>query len=200
MRLRGFPSSLLGTAQGPAMAFLILIGADRLNSALAFTSMTNAIAERVLASGLARLLVVALIIVICLFLGCLMESTSMIVLTAPIFHPTIMKFDLWGLSPGEKSAWFGRIASPERPSCGRYPGSTISGAPRSSRSCDPPWRHPVAHAQADFFIISARRRASQTISPRWLRPRWMKVTMPCVGRDMLSRLAAISVCARSVSP
>ncbi|MBL8589901.1 MAG: TRAP transporter large permease [Methylobacteriaceae bacterium] len=110
MRLKGFLASLLGTATGSAMIFLILIGADLLNAALAFTNMTNGITEWVLTSGMAPLLVVALIVVIYIGLGCVMESMSMIVLTVPIFYPMIMKFDLWGMSQQDKSIWFGILA------------------------------------------------------------------------------------------
>ncbi len=110
MRMKGFIASLLGTAQGAAMIFLILIGADLMNSALAFTNMTNGVTEWVLASGMAPLLVVALIVLIYIGLGCVMESMSMIVLTVPIFYPMIMKFDLWGLSQDDKSVWFGILA------------------------------------------------------------------------------------------
>jgi hypothetical protein len=59
---------------------------------------------------MAPLLVVALIVLIYIGLGCVMESMSMIVLTVPIFYPMIMKFDLWGLSQDDKSVWFGILA------------------------------------------------------------------------------------------
>lgn len=110
MRGRGFLLSLLGTAQATAMIFLILIGADMLNSALAFTNMTNGITEWIAASGFAPLAVLAVIILIYVALGCVMESMSMIVLTVPIFYPMIMQFDLWGLAPQDKSIWFGILA------------------------------------------------------------------------------------------
>lgn len=110
MRMRGLLVSLLGTAQATAMIFLILIGADMLNSALAFTNMTNGITQWIIDSGFAPLAVVAVIIVIYIALGCVMESMSMIVLTVPIFYPMIMQFDLWGLSPQDKSIWFGIMA------------------------------------------------------------------------------------------
>jgi tripartite ATP-independent transporter DctM subunit len=110
MRLQETLASLLGTAQATAMIFLILIGADMLNSALAFTNMTNGITQWVIDSGFAPLAVLAVIIVIYIALGCVMESMSMIVLTVPIFYPMIMQFDLWGLSPQDKSIWFGILA------------------------------------------------------------------------------------------
>ena len=110
MRLRGTLTSLLGTAQATAMIFLILIGADMLNSALAFTNMTNGITQWIAESGFSPLAVMVVIILIYITLGCVMESMSMIVLTVPIFYPMIMQFDLWGLSPQDKSIWFGIMA------------------------------------------------------------------------------------------
>lgn len=110
MRMRGLVVSLLGTAQATAMIFLILIGADMLNSALAFTNMTTGITQWIIDSGFSPLAVMAVIILIYIALGCVMESMSMIVLTVPIFYPMIMQFDLWGLSPQDKSIWFGIMA------------------------------------------------------------------------------------------
>ncbi|WP_232419403.1 TRAP transporter large permease [Paracoccus sp. N5] len=110
MGMRGTIASLSGTANATAMIFLILIGADMLNSALAFTNMTNGITEWILASGMQPLLVVGVILVIYIVLGCVMESMSMIMLTVPLFYPIIMKLDLWGLSQQDKSIWFGILA------------------------------------------------------------------------------------------
>ncbi len=110
MSRKGFLVSLLGTAQSTAMIFLILIGADMLNSALAFTNMTSGITQWIMQSGFAPLMVVAVIILIYIALGCVMESMSMIVLTVPIFYPMVMQFDLWGMTPQDKSIWFGVMA------------------------------------------------------------------------------------------
>lgn len=110
MRLRGFMASMLGAAQATAMIYLILIGADMLNSALAFTNITREISTWIQGSGLAPLVVLAMILVIYILLGCVMESMSMIMLTVPLFFPIIMQLDLWGLSPQEKAIWFGILA------------------------------------------------------------------------------------------
>jgi TRAP-type C4-dicarboxylate transport system permease large subunit len=50
------------------------------------------------------------IIIIYLFLGCIMDSLSMLLLTIPIFFPIIMGLDFWGLDPEGKAIWFGIIA------------------------------------------------------------------------------------------
>ena len=44
------------------------------------------------------------------------------------------------------------------------------------------------------------RRHWQTISSRWLRRRWVKVTMPAPGRDLLGLRSVTSESQRSVSP
>lgn len=110
LRLPGVIASLSGAATASAMIFLILIGADMLNSALAFTNMTNEITQWILGAGMSPLLVVALILLIYIVLGCVMESMSMIMLTIPLFYPMIMQMDLWGLSQQDKSIWFGILA------------------------------------------------------------------------------------------
>lgn len=110
MRLRGFMDSMVGTAQATAMIYLILIGADMLNSALAFTNVTREITAWIVATELSPLMVLAVILIIYILLGCVMESMSMIMLTIPLFFPIIMQLDLWGLSPQEKAIWFGILA------------------------------------------------------------------------------------------
>src|SRR6185437_16013024 len=51
-----------------------------------------------------------------------------------------------------------------------------------------------------FFWISAVRVHSHTSSSRWLKLRCAQVTMPALGRDLLSRTAMHSLSLRSVSP
>ncbi|MDQ6618661.1 MAG: TRAP transporter large permease [Pseudomonadota bacterium] len=110
MRGKGLVDSALGTAQGTAMIFLVLLGADMLNTTLALSQMPVELANWVKASGLAPLLVMAIILVIYIFLGCVMDSLAMILLTIPIFYPMIMGLDFWGLKPEDKSIWFGILA------------------------------------------------------------------------------------------
>ena len=110
MRLKGLMDSALGTAQATAMIFLVLMGADMLNTALALSQMPAELATWVQGSGLPPLLVLAAILVIYIFLGCVMDSLAMILLTIPIFYPMIMGLDFWGLNPTDKSVWFGILA------------------------------------------------------------------------------------------
>ena len=110
MRGKGLLDSALGTAQSTAMIFLILLGADMLNTTLALSQMPVELATWVKASGLAPLLVMALILAIYIFLGCVMDSLAMILLTIPIFYPVVMGLDFRGLSQDDKSIWFGILA------------------------------------------------------------------------------------------
>lgn len=108
--LEGLRKSLLGTAQSTGMIFLVLLGADLLNSGLALTQMPVDLALWVLDSNLAPLLVLSVILVIYLVLGCVMDALAMILLTIPIFYPMIMGLEFFGMSHDEKSIWFGILA------------------------------------------------------------------------------------------
>jgi TRAP-type C4-dicarboxylate transport system permease large subunit len=61
-------------------------------------------------SGLPPLLVMVAILFVYILLGCVMDSLAMILLTIPVFYPVVMGLDFWGLSPTEKSIWFGILA------------------------------------------------------------------------------------------
>lgn len=110
MGWRGIVDSALGTANATAMIFGVLLGADMLNSALALSQMPAELAAWVQAAGLPPLLVMAVILLIYIFLGCVMDSLAMILLTIPIFYPVVMGLDYWGLAPTDKSLWFGILA------------------------------------------------------------------------------------------
>ncbi len=56
------------------------------------------------------LLVMFMILVIYIFLGCVMDSLAMILLTIPIFYPMVMGLDFWGMPAQDKSIWFGILA------------------------------------------------------------------------------------------
>ena len=103
---KGFVESFYATAESSAMIFMVFIGADLLNSALALTQAPNQLAQTVGALGLPPLAIIAGILVFYVILGCVMDELSMILLTIPIFFPMVMGLDL-GLSPEEKAIWFG---------------------------------------------------------------------------------------------
>jgi len=110
MRFQGILNSILGTAQATAMIFLVLLGADMLNSGLALTQMPAELASWVQESGLPPLSVIFAILLIYIFLGCVMDSLAMILLTIPIFYPIVMGLEFAGMTPADKSIWFGILA------------------------------------------------------------------------------------------
>ena len=110
MRLPGLIASVLGTAQATAMIFLVLLGADMLNTALALSQMPAELANWVKASQLSPMFVMLLILLIYVLLGCVMDSLAMILLTIPIFYPVVMGLDFYGMTSTDKSIWFGILA------------------------------------------------------------------------------------------
>lgn len=110
MRWYGLRESMYGTAETTAMIFLVLLGADLLNSGLALTQMPSDLAMWVQSLHLPPLLIVSAILLLYILLGCVMDSLAMLLLTIPIFFPIIMGLDIYGLDATEKSIWFGIMA------------------------------------------------------------------------------------------
>ena len=88
------------------MIFMIFIGADMMNSALALTQVPNQLAGVVQGWGLAPLWVVSAILLFYVVLGAVMDELSMILLTIPIFFPMIMGLD-FGMPKDSVAIWFG---------------------------------------------------------------------------------------------
>ncbi|WP_334154313.1 TRAP transporter large permease [Tepidimonas sp.] len=98
--------AIFGTAIATGMIFMIVLGAGLYNTFLALSQLPQELAQWVIGQGLSPWLVLALILVIYLLLGCVMDSLSMILLTIPIFFPMIMGLD-FGMTPEETAIWFG---------------------------------------------------------------------------------------------
>ena len=101
-----FKNCFYATAESSAMIFLIFLGADLMNAALALTQVPNQLASVVGGWGLAPVAVVAAIMVFYVVLGAVMDELSMILLTVPIFFPMIMGLD-FGMSKEMTAIWFG---------------------------------------------------------------------------------------------
>ncbi|MFQ1701471.1 TRAP transporter large permease [Loktanella agnita] len=101
--------SLIDTAGTSAMIFAIVFGADLFNVALALSRMPLDVAQYFAASDIAPMVILLGMVVFYLIMGCLMDSLSMILLTVPVFFPTIMALD-FGLLPEQQAMWFGIIA------------------------------------------------------------------------------------------
>lgn len=94
------------TAEGSAMIFMIFIGADLMNSALALTQVPAQLAAVVGSWGLSPVAVVAAILLFYVVLGAVMDELSMILLTIPIFFPMVMGLD-FGMDKESVAIWFG---------------------------------------------------------------------------------------------
>ena len=110
LRGKGFMECMYGAAAATGMIFLILLGADVLNVFLALTQINTELAKWVVSMNWPPLMVVFAIIIIYLFLGCIMDSLSMLLLTIPVFFPIIMGLDIWGMDAESKAIWFGILA------------------------------------------------------------------------------------------
>lgn len=95
-----FRDCVMGTVRTNCMIMLILIGASFFSVALGFLGLPKYISESIIALGAGKYTVMALITVVYLFLGCLIDGYSMIVMTVPIFLPLVTAL---GLDP----IWFG---------------------------------------------------------------------------------------------
>ena len=106
MTFKKFMDSFLGTATSAAMIFLVFVGADLMNSALAMTQVPNQLAATVGGWGLSPFAVVAAILVFYVILGAVMDELSMLLLTIPIFFPMVMALD-FGMPKDMVAIWFG---------------------------------------------------------------------------------------------
>ena len=101
-----FKQCFYATAESSAMIFLIFIGADLMNSALALTQVPNQLAAVVGSWGLSPLMVVSAILLFYVVLGAVMDELSMLLLTIPIFFPMVMGLD-FGMPKESVALWFG---------------------------------------------------------------------------------------------
>ena len=101
-----FKQCFYATAESSAMIFMIFLGADLMNSALALTQVPGQLAAVVQGWGLAPLMVVGAILLFYVVLGAVMDELSMILLTIPIFFPMVMGLD-FGMPKESVAIWFG---------------------------------------------------------------------------------------------
>ena len=101
-----FKHCFYATAESSAMIFLIFLGADLMNAALALTQVPAQLASTVAGWGLPPLMVVGAILLLYVVLGAVMDELSMILLTVPIFFPLIMGLD-FGMPKESVAIWFG---------------------------------------------------------------------------------------------
>ena len=107
--MKGVQESFLGTASNTGMIFLIFLGADLLNSALALSQMPAQLAQWVSASGASPVFIIVLILLFYIILGGVMDEMSMILLTLPIVFPIVIGLDIYGMDVQSKAIWFGML-------------------------------------------------------------------------------------------
>src|SRR6476659_9441969 len=98
----GILTSLLQATRTAAAVFTVLIGALLFGYFLTITQTPQKVTEFLTALGLGRYGVLALIMLMYLVLGCLMDAMAMIILTIPIIFPVITHL-------GFDHVWFGVI-------------------------------------------------------------------------------------------
>jgi C4-dicarboxylate transporter, DctM subunit len=98
----GIREALLSATRTSAAVFTVLIGALLFGYFLTITQVPQKLTEMLTGLGVGRYGVLALIMVMYLVLGCLMDAMAMIILTVPIIYPVIVQL---GFDP----IWFGVI-------------------------------------------------------------------------------------------
>jgi tripartite ATP-independent transporter DctM subunit len=91
---------LVGAVRTNCMVMLILIGASFFSVTLGFLGLPKWISASIVSFGASKFAVIALIVVVYLILGCLIDGYSMIVMTVPMFLPLVEAY-------GMDSLWYG---------------------------------------------------------------------------------------------
>ena len=101
-----FKQCFYATAEASAMIFLIFLGADLMNAALALTQVPAQLAQFVDTLGWSPVLIVSVILLFYLVSGCFMDELSVMLLTIPIFFPVVIGLD-FGMPQESVAIWFG---------------------------------------------------------------------------------------------
>jgi tripartite ATP-independent transporter DctM subunit len=97
---RGLKDSLIEAGSVTAMVMVVMIGANLMISFLAMSRLPSELAVIIGGLNISPYLIMAVIMIIYIILGCVMDTISMVLLTVPVLAPivTSMGFDL---------VWFG---------------------------------------------------------------------------------------------
>lgn len=91
MRYRDFIDSILSVGRTSAPILLLLVAASLYSRTLAMTGMANAIEGLFLGSGMAPWMIITVMVLIWFALGMIIDSISIMLLTAAIFSPIAVK-------------------------------------------------------------------------------------------------------------
>ena len=100
MNLKKIRDSIRSSMKVTSMIFFLLIGASVFSNFITVTKAPVVIAKWVASSNIAPAMLIAIMCLVYIFLGCLMDTLSMILLTLPIFTPIVVAL-------GYDLVWFG---------------------------------------------------------------------------------------------
>ncbi len=97
-----FKDALLETARTTAMIFLLLVGASIFTGFMALSGLPQKLAEWIVGANLSVGMVLLIVCVVYIFLGCFLDSISMMLLTIPVLLPVLKDLDV-------NLIWFGIV-------------------------------------------------------------------------------------------
>ena len=97
-----FRESIFDTARTSSMLFLLIIGASVFSTFMALSGLPDLLVSIIVSGNMSAHGVIAIVIVVYLFLGCFMDSTSIMLLTLPVLLPVLIKLQI-------NLVWFGII-------------------------------------------------------------------------------------------
>jgi tripartite ATP-independent transporter DctM subunit len=102
LRWSTFVQSVASTVRTTCMVLFIIVGAQVLSYALVRTGASRALTAWVVGFGLSRWVLFAIIVLLYIVLGCIVDGVSMMVLTLPILYPIV-------IAAGFDPIWFGIV-------------------------------------------------------------------------------------------
>jgi len=97
-----FKDALLETARTTAMIFLLLVGASIFTGFMALSGLPQKLAQVITDANLSFAMVMLIICIVYIFLGCFLDSISMMLLTIPVLLPVLKTLDV-------NLIWFGIV-------------------------------------------------------------------------------------------
>ena len=98
---------VLPAAQATGMIFMVLLGAEMLNTALAVSRLPAEFAAWIGTLDVAPIVVVICFLLTFVLLTSVLDELAMMLLLLPIVLPVIIGLDLYGLTAEHKAIWFG---------------------------------------------------------------------------------------------
>ena len=120
LTFRTIVEALKETAGTTGMIYLILLGAELMKIYMSRIGLPQATAAWIVEAGFSPMLVMVILLLALIFLGCLMDSLSMILLVIPFFWPVLVDLNGglyqmaegagFGMSTEDLKIWFGILA------------------------------------------------------------------------------------------